>query len=120
MGRLLRNMSFAGQMFAAVGLCLVVTATLAICAARTLGEGQGTIYRLELIGMLCLGATFSIGVVLWAVRRLMIDPLREIETGLSSLLNPPAAAPLSPARPMPSRELRQIEQTLERVVGHVT
>jgi diguanylate cyclase (GGDEF)-like protein len=113
-------MSFAGQMFAAVGLCLVVTAALAIGAARTLGEGQGTIYRLELIGMLCLGATFSIGVVLWAVRRLMIDPLRHIEAGLSSLLNPPATAAPQSVRPMPSRELRQIGQTLERVVGHVT
>ena len=119
MGRLLRNMSFAGQMFAAVGLCLVVTAALAICAARSLGDGQGTIYRLELIGMLCLGATFSMGVVLWAVRRLMIDPLREIEAGLSSLVNPPAVT-LPDARPMPSRELRQIRQTLDQVVGHVT
>lgn len=119
MGRLLRNMSFAGQMFAAVGLCLVVTASLAICAARTLGDGQGTIYRLELIGMLCLGATFSMGVVLWAVRRLMIDPLREIEAGLSALTTPPAD-PVRDARPMPSRELRQIRQTLDQVVGHVT
>jgi diguanylate cyclase (GGDEF)-like protein len=112
-------MSFAGQMFAAVGLCLVVTAGLAICAARSLGEGRGTIYRLELIGMLCLGAIFSMGVVLWAVRRLMVDPLREIEAGLSSLLNPPATA-TPDARPMPSRELRQIRQTLDHVVGHVT
>ena len=119
MGRLLRNMSFAGQMFAAVRLCLVVTASLAICAARTLGDGQGTVYRLELIGMLCLGATFSMGVVLWAVRRLMIDPLREIEVGLSALVNPPAA-PTGDTRPMPSRELRQIRQTLDQVVGHVT
>src|SRR4051812_19658950 len=120
MGRLLRNMSFAGQMFAAVGLCLVVTASLAIFAARTLGDGRGTIYRLELIGMLCLGATFSMGVVLWAVRRLMIDPLREIEVGLTALVNPPAASSTHDARPMPSRELRQIRQTLDQVVGHVT
>src|SRR3954452_5120699 len=121
MGRLLRNMSFAGQMFAAVGLCLVVTASLAIFAARTLGDGRGTVYRLELIGMLCLGATFSMGVVLWAVRSLMIDPLREIELGLSALANPPAAlTPQLDARPMPSRELRQIRQTLDHVVGQVT
>ena len=56
MGRLFSKMSLAGQMFAAVGLCLVVTAALAFGAARPLGGEQGWVLRMELLGMLCLGA----------------------------------------------------------------
>jgi len=48
-----------------------VTAALALSTARPFGGEQGWVLRLELLGMLCLGAIVSIGIVLWAVRRLV-------------------------------------------------
>jgi diguanylate cyclase (GGDEF)-like protein len=120
MGRLFSKMSLAGQMFAAVGLCLVVSAALAFGAARPLGGEQGWVLRLELLGMLCLGAVVSIGIVLWAVRRLVIDPLQTLETDLAALLTGSASAKQSDDRLMPSRDLRRVRETLDRVVCHVT
>ena len=59
MGRLFRNMSLAGQIFAVTGVCLVITAGAALVAARTVGG----VVRLELIGLLCAGSIVSIGIV---------------------------------------------------------
>jgi diguanylate cyclase (GGDEF)-like protein len=120
MGRLLRNMSVAGQMFSAVGLCLVVMAGLTIFAARSPGGDRGNAYQLELVGMLSLGAIISIGVTMWAVRRLILDPLRELDGELSSLLTPGGASASTDSRAMPGRELRQVRVTLDQVAQHVT
>jgi diguanylate cyclase (GGDEF)-like protein len=96
-----------------------VTAALAFGAARPLGGEQGWVLRLELLGMLCLGAVVSIGIVLWAVRRLVIDPLQSLETDLAGLIS--GNCPIGPAdqRLIPSRDLRRVRETLDRVVGHV-
>src|SRR5258706_7545558 len=78
MGRLFRNMSLAGQIFAVAGFCLVITAGAALVAARTVGG----IVRLELIGLLCAGSIVSIGIVMVAVRRVLPYPLAKIDAQL--------------------------------------
>src|SRR5258706_13902665 len=82
MGRLFRNMSLAGQIFAVTGFCLVITAGAALVAARAVGG----VVRLELIGLLCAGSIVSVGFVMVAVRRFLLYSLQSLDELLSWLV----------------------------------
>ena len=120
MGRLVREMSVAGQLFAGVGACLVVTAALVVIAARPLAGEAGVPLRLEIVGMLCIGALLTIGVLMWLVRRLLVQPLQAIEADLAHLMQdvPPAAN--RDGRPLPARELQRLRVTLDQVATRAT
>src|SRR5688500_6983954 len=113
MGRLFRDMSIAGQLFAGVGACLVVTATMVVGAARTAEGEAGVRLRLELIAMLCLGAVVMFGVLLWLIRRLLVDPIHALEVDLAALAQncPPAQPHLQPP---PPRELQRLRVALDQ------
>jgi hypothetical protein len=119
MGRLIRNMSLAGQIFAITGLCLVITAGGALIATHSLPGEHGAELRLQLMAVLCAGAVVSIGITMIAVRRLLLDPLDRLDQHLAGLMD--AAAPAKPSdQPMPSRELRRIKSTFDRMVAQIT
>jgi len=114
MGRLFRRMSVAGQIFMMTGLCLVLTAGCALFAVRDLVGERGARLRLELIGVLSFGAVVSIGVVMVAVRRLLLAPLERLDRHLTQLVT--GNLEVSAAEPMPSRELQRVKETFDRVV----
>jgi diguanylate cyclase (GGDEF)-like protein len=107
-------MSLAGQIFGVTSFCLVITAGAALVAARTVGG----VVRLELIVLLCAGSLVSIGIVMVAVRRLLLDPLQSLDEHLSRLVEGNLES--ADARPMPSRELQRVKNTFDRMVGHLT
>jgi diguanylate cyclase (GGDEF)-like protein len=118
MGRLIKNMSLAGQIFAITGLCLVITAGGALIATSSLAGERGTMLRLELMGVLCAGAVVSIGITMVAVRRLLLDPLERLDQHLAGLMD--ATPATGDDQPMPSRELRRIKSTFDRMVAQLT
>src|SRR4051812_44262708 len=102
MGRRLRNMSLAGQIFSITGIGLILTAAAALAVAAGVEGERGAILRLQLTGVLCIGAIVSIALVMVAVRRLLLDPLDHLDNHLARLMQ----GKLEPGgdRPMPSRE----------------
>jgi len=110
-------MSLAGQIFATTGLCLVLTATAVFIAVRSVGGERGATLRLELVGVLCAGAMISIGIVMVAVRRLLLDPLDRLENHLSRLMA--GESPAADDGPMPSRELQRVKNTFDQMVDHL-
>jgi diguanylate cyclase (GGDEF)-like protein len=118
MGRLIKNMSLAGQIFAITGLCLVITAGGALIATQSLAGEHGAVLRLQLMAVLCVGAVVSIGITMVAVRRLLLDPLDRLDQHLAGLMD--AAPAAANDQPMPSRELRRIKSTFDRMVAQIT
>ena len=118
MGRRFRNLSLAGQIFAVVGLCLVLTATATLAVTGGMGGERGATLRLQLMGVLCAGAVVSIGVVMLAVRRLLLDPIVRLDEHLTKLVEGEFEA--GDTRPMPSRELQRVKDTFDRMVGNLT
>jgi diguanylate cyclase (GGDEF)-like protein len=122
MGRLVsglvRKMSLAGQIFAVTGVCLVLSASAVFIAARSVVGERGAALRLELIAVLCAGAMVSIGLVMVAVRRLLLDPLERLDQHLLDLVQ--GQPTTKDERPMPSRELQRVKNTFDRMVGNLT
>jgi diguanylate cyclase (GGDEF)-like protein len=114
MGRLIKNMSLAGQIFAVTGLCLVLTAGAALLTTHGVGGERAATLRLELIGVLSAGALVSIGIVMVAIRRLLIEPIETLDQHLGRLVEGDLA-PADP-RPMPSRDLQRVKNTFDRMV----
>jgi diguanylate cyclase (GGDEF)-like protein len=110
-------MSLAGQIFAITGLCLVITAGAALIATQSLAGEHGAILRLQLMAVLSVGAVVSIGITMVAVRRLLLDPLDRLDQHLAGLMDSTPAA--SQDQPMPSRELRRIKSTFDRMVAQI-
>ena len=106
-----RRMSLAGQLFAVMGGCLVLTASGALVAA---GTGLG----LRLILGLGAGVIVSIGVILAAVRRLVLDPLDHLEEHVGDLVEGRLERMADTA--MPSRELQRVKRSFDRMVEHLT
>jgi diguanylate cyclase (GGDEF)-like protein len=106
-----RRMSLAGQLFAVMGGCLVLTATGALVAA-------GTSLRMQLILGLGAGVIVSIGVILAAVRRLVLDPLDHLEEHVGDLVEGRLERMADTA--MPSRELQRVKRSFDRMVEHLT
>ncbi|MDB5323705.1 MAG: diguanylate cyclase with and sensor [Phycisphaerales bacterium] len=118
MGRLIRNMSLAGQIFSIAGFCLVLTAGGALVTTHAVLGERGAFLRLELIAVLCAGALVSIGIIMIAVRRLLLDPLATLDQHLARLIE---GTPQSlDEQPMPSRELQRVKSTIDRMVGQMT
>jgi diguanylate cyclase (GGDEF)-like protein len=110
-------MSLAGQIFAITGLCLVITAGAALIGTQSFAGEHGAILRLQLMAVLSVGAVVSIGITMVAVRRLLLDPLDRLDQHLAGLMDSTPAA--SQDQPMPSRELRRIKSTFDRMVAQI-
>lgn len=120
MGQLFRKMSLAGQLFAVSGLCLVALAGVALLMAGRVNGGGGesvAVFRLELIGALCAVALLCIGLIMVVLRRFVLDPLRRLEEHLETVVEGRLEA--EAGAPMPSRDLRQIQRTFDRMVERI-
>src|SRR5438034_10294075 len=106
-----RRMSLAGQLFAVMGGSLVLTASGALAAA---GTGLG----LRLVVGLGAGVIVSIGVILAAVRRLVLNPLDHLEEHVGDLVEGRLERMADSA--MPSRELQRVKRSFDRMVEHLT
>jgi diguanylate cyclase (GGDEF)-like protein len=113
MGRGLKNMSLAGQMFGVVGLCLVLQAAVALFVAHEEARLQ-----LQLTASLSVAAVVAIGLTLTAIRRLLIDPLDRLEHHLGQLTN--GQLDRADPTPMPSRDLQRVQDTVDRMVVGIT
>jgi diguanylate cyclase (GGDEF)-like protein len=111
-------MSLAGQIFAVLGLCLVLTAAAALIVTFRFTGERGAVLRLELIGLLSLGVIVSIAIVMVALRSLLLNPLEALDDHISALVD--GKSPTATSRqPMPSRDLQRVRTTLDRMIGHL-
>jgi len=111
-------MSLAGQVFAVIGLCLVLTSGAAFIVTNTVAGERGATLRLQLIGALSVGALLSITLVMIATRRLLLDPISRLNRHLAKVTE----GQIDPTddQPMPSRELQAVKETFDRMVVHLT
>jgi diguanylate cyclase (GGDEF)-like protein len=111
-------MSLAGQIFAVLGVCLVLTAAATFSMVGGVVGERGASLRLQLIGMLSGTALLSIAIIMIAVRRLLLDPIARLDSHLSQIIE--GQIEPADAEPMPSRELQGVKNTLDEMVVKIT
>jgi diguanylate cyclase (GGDEF)-like protein len=117
MFRGLWRMSLGGQVFALASVCITLTAAAALIVAATFDPGADAL-RLRLIGALAAAAIVSIGVVMIAVRRLLLDPLKQLDEHLHQLIDGRLEA-TGDMLPMPSRDLQRVRDTFDQMVEKI-
>src|SRR5687767_1849431 len=111
------KMSLGGQVFGLVALCVTLTASAAL-VATTLAMPAGEHLRLKVTGALTLAALGSIGLVMIAVRRLLLDPLKFLDQRLNHVIEGRLETGAD-GLPMPSRDLQRVRETLDRMVERI-
>jgi len=111
------KMSLGGQVFGLVALCVTLTASAAL-VATTLAMPAGEHLRLKVTGALTLAALGSIGLVMIAVRRLLLDPLKLLDQRLNHVIEGRLETGAD-GLPMPSRDLQRVRETLDRMVERI-
>ena len=113
-------MSLGGQVFAVSAACVIVTATAALLVTTTFPRNGAVMdaLRLRLIGALAVAALVSVGLVMLAVRRLLLDPLGRLDEHLHHLVEGRLEASVD-ALPMPSRDLQRVRDTFDQMVERI-
>ncbi len=111
-------MSLAGQIFAVLGLCLVITAAATLAIVSGIAGERGALIRLQLVGVLSLSALFSVAVTMVAVRRLLLEPIKHLDHHLAQVIEGQIDPRDSP--PMPSRELQAVKNTFNQMLVKIT
>jgi diguanylate cyclase (GGDEF)-like protein len=118
MGRRFRQMSLAGQIFAVIGLCLIITAGATLFIVSGIAGERGAVLRLELTAALSTGAVASIAIMMLSIRRLLLDPIARLDVHLNKVIE--GRIEPSDAQPMPSRELQGVKNTFDQMVAKIT
>jgi diguanylate cyclase (GGDEF)-like protein len=116
--RRLKKMSLGAQVFGVVAVCVTLMAAAALLATTVAMRGTGDRLRLALIGALVLAALVSIGIVMVAVQRLLLDPLKRLDQHLNHLVEGRLEASID-TLPMPSRDLQRVRDTFNLMVERI-
>jgi diguanylate cyclase (GGDEF)-like protein len=114
-----RKMSLAGQIFAVIGLCLVLTASGVLAVVAGINGERGAVLRVQLIGVLAVGAVVSMGILTVLVRRSLLEPIARLDLHLSKVVEGELLTDLADGQPMPSRELQRVKNTFDKMVGNL-
>lgn len=126
MRRFFTQSSVSAQLIFLTALCLLVTSGGAllvvawVVAARHSGpaaidESQYVAFKLTLV--LCLTSVIGIGIVMAAVRRLLLQPLQHLRDSIAHVSE--GKLEIVEPIPMPSREWSHLRDTFSRMVGRL-
>jgi diguanylate cyclase (GGDEF)-like protein len=118
--------ALSAQLIFLTALCLLITSGGAVMvvgwvvAARhegpaAISESQYVAFKLTLV--LCLASLLGIGLVMAAIRRLLLQPLAHLDRGMSQVIE--GKLEKTPATEMPSREWGHLRDTFDRMVGQL-
>ena len=123
MRRFFAQSSLSAQLIFLTALCLLVTSGGALLVvgwvvasrhrgAEALAESQYVAFKLTLV--LCLTSVLGIGIIMAAVRRLLLKPLHHLRDGMTDVIE--GRLETTPSEPMPSREWGHLRDTFNEMV----
>ena len=113
--RLVSRSSLSAQLIFLTAFCLVITSAGAVLMVAWLASREGGQYSVsKLTFVLCLTAIGCIGIIMAAVRHLLLAPLQHLRDGMKRVIDGQLQSPDSQA--MPSREWEQLRNTFDRMV----
>ncbi len=121
--RFFAKSSLSAQLIFLTALCLLVTSTGAlvvvgwVVASRhegpaALAESQYVAFKLTLV--LCLTSVIGIGIIMAAVRRLLLQPLQHVREGITQVIE--GRLDETKSVPMPSREWSHLRDAFSQMV----
>lgn len=123
MRRLLTRASLSAQLIFLTALCLVVTAGGVLIVvdwvtshrhAAVMTPDELGMLRLQITGVLCVTALVAIGLVMVAIRSLLLKPLHRLRDGMHAVIA--GQLEVLPPCPPPSRDWEQLNDTFGSMV----
>ena len=124
--RFFAKSSLSAQLIFLTGLCLLVSSAGAVLvvgwvvAARHAGAGavdEGSYVAFKLTLVLCLTSLIGIGIIMAAVRRLLLLPLQHLRDGIGQVIDGKLDA--TPPVSMPSREWTHLQDAFGQMVSQL-
>lgn len=118
--------ALSAQLIFLTALCLLITSGAAVlvvgCVVNSRHEGPQAFAETQYVALrltlaLCVTSLFGIGLVMAAVRRLLLRPLHHLRAGMDQVIE--GRLEHTPPAETPSREWEQLRATFDRMVGQL-